>query len=125
MPKKGRPKKKEMDKAAPSDRIKCDICNVTFIRSGRTNHNSTKIHKLFEKMSTPERIKILSKNKKTDIDSETEISRDDNDDNYENSQKGGNKNLTDINDNVKNNNRNIFQGTAKQVQERIKNLAKF
>jgi hypothetical protein len=44
----GRPKKEESDKAKPSDRIVCPICKEEFVRSNRTNHNKTKIHKKME-----------------------------------------------------------------------------
>lgn len=42
MNKVGRPKKD--DKALPTDRLTCDICGKTFIRSGRFNHNKTEYH---------------------------------------------------------------------------------
>lgn len=48
----GRPKKSEETKAKPNDRILCPICKEEFVRSNRTNHNKTKIHKKMEQANT-------------------------------------------------------------------------
>lgn len=45
----GRPKKD--DKAKWTDRVQCDICNVTFVRSNRSNHCKTKLHKAYNGMN--------------------------------------------------------------------------
>lgn len=47
----GRPRKKEKDKAKPSDRLICDICNEKFTRSHRWSHNQTKVHQAYMKMN--------------------------------------------------------------------------
>lgn len=48
----GRPKKREEDKAKPTDRIKCEICSKEFYRSGRANHKKTAYHKAHERMNS-------------------------------------------------------------------------
>ena len=48
---KGRPKKKEDEKAHWSDRIKCDVCAKEFTRSARNAHNLTKEHLIYSKMN--------------------------------------------------------------------------
>lgn len=55
----GRPRMNEIDKAKPYDRIRCDICDVEFVRSNRSKHNSSKYHKLCEKMDEKTRLKII------------------------------------------------------------------
>ena len=47
----GRPKKNEHEKAHYSDKIKCDICGGTFVRSHRADHRKTKVHQAYEKMN--------------------------------------------------------------------------
>lgn len=42
----GRPKK--LDKAQPSDRIKCSVCGLIYTRSGKTLHYRTRIHQIYE-----------------------------------------------------------------------------
>lgn len=51
----GRPIKREEDKALPSDRIKCDVCNIIYTRSGKTLHNRTRIHQLCLKTKKEEK----------------------------------------------------------------------
>jgi hypothetical protein len=57
----GRPKINEEDKAKPTDRIECKVCGKTFIRSGRTNHNKSEIHKAYLRMD--EKLKDFLLNK--------------------------------------------------------------
>jgi hypothetical protein len=47
----GRPPKKEGEKALPNDRLNCEICGGKFIRSHRTAHKKTKVHKAYENMN--------------------------------------------------------------------------
>ena len=47
----GRPKKREEDKAQPSDRLICNICGGKYVRSHRSAHNKTKVHKAYENMN--------------------------------------------------------------------------
>jgi hypothetical protein len=47
----GRPKKKEEDKAHPSDRLFCNICGGKYVRSHRSAHNKTKVHQAYAKMN--------------------------------------------------------------------------
>lgn len=57
----GRPKKKEDEKAKPSDKVKCDICGETFIRSNRYNHNKkNKVHQAYAKMNSKMKNILLS-----------------------------------------------------------------
>lgn len=47
----GRPRKNEKEKARYNDRIVCDICGGTFLRSHRADHRKTKVHQAYEKMN--------------------------------------------------------------------------
>lgn len=47
----GRPKKNETEKAKWSDKIICDVCGKTFIRSARSSHKKTKYHNFYSKMN--------------------------------------------------------------------------
>ena len=49
---KGRPPMIEDEKAKPSDKIQCKLCNNLFVRSNRSHHNKTQKHKLYEKINT-------------------------------------------------------------------------
>ena len=42
--KRGRPKKSDNEKAKPTDKIVCDICEKIITRSGRTRHTRTAYH---------------------------------------------------------------------------------
>lgn len=55
---KGRPRKQEHEKCKPTDKITCEICGKTYIRSGSAAHKITNYHKLHERMNTKLR-KIL------------------------------------------------------------------
>ena len=46
----GRPRVSDENKAKPKDKMKCKICNGTYLRSNKTHHNKTKIHKIYENM---------------------------------------------------------------------------
>jgi hypothetical protein len=46
----GRPKKKDYEKAKPSDRLTCSICGGKFIRSHRSSHNKSKVHQAYLNM---------------------------------------------------------------------------
>lgn len=47
----GRPLMTEEQKGKPSDKIKCTLCGITFIRSNRSHHNKTNRHKLYDKVN--------------------------------------------------------------------------
>ena len=65
MNKVGRPRKKDEDKAKPSDYIECNICGHTFRRNNRSRHNNTKIHKAIAELNDD--IRILARTKKVNI----------------------------------------------------------
>src|ERR1700677_1702569 len=46
-----RPKKEDSEKCHWSDKVKCDTCGKTFMRSARTAHNNTNFHKIHIKMN--------------------------------------------------------------------------
>lgn len=50
---KGRPKKEELEKVKPNDRIKCKICEEMYTRCNKNRHNKSKIHqKVVQIMNT-------------------------------------------------------------------------
>ena len=46
----GRKKLPIDDKAKPTDKIVCDVCGKTFVRSNRAWHKRTEIHRTYEKL---------------------------------------------------------------------------
>lgn len=51
-------------KSKPNDRIECNICGKIITRSARTNHNKTKVHKIYENAGKNFRELLLKKNNK-------------------------------------------------------------
>lgn len=47
----GRPKKDADEKTSPKDRVECDICGKTYVRSSSTNHKRTQFHQAHVKIN--------------------------------------------------------------------------
>lgn len=59
----GRPRKKEEDKAKPTDRIKCEVCGEIYSRCHKSSHQVSKIHLAYAKMNQ-KLLKLLLDNDK-------------------------------------------------------------
>ena len=47
----GRPIKKEEEKAKPNDKINCNICGKIYTRANQTRHKKSKYHTLAERLT--------------------------------------------------------------------------